>query len=537
VRTRLPLAQGQGTRGVALSGWTGGLAPQTEAEPRKRAPVSSSNSSSGTRERKYALAALEQEATKVSTTPKGERNHRLNRAAFSLGQLVGAGHLTEQEATDALLDAADACGLGKRESEQTIASGLGAGMKEPRRLPEREQSNGDIHNAGSGIVNTEPPADDYEHDDGDAPDAEPSAQIEERLPPAGGTASTAATEQPSDSKPKPPRVVWRDVASIFSPLPPTKWLVRDLHICPGRPTMTAAYGHSAKSLKLQSLSLSLAAGVPVWDQFDAGRFKVKWLDHEQGRHATDKRFQRLARGMDIDPPELDGYLFVATFPDLYLNDAKAVDEYCRAVDGADLVVLDALRGATPGMDENDSKIRICIDNLTRVSEKTGAAFWIIHHAGKPKDGHSDSRTVARGSSAIFDACGTVFVVTGLKGKPKRVSQQKTAAEAEGASLDDFYLEIVDVPIGINPTGGVRVTYRATEAVDAQPSAEDRFEADATKIIEYVRANPGCSQRTARAKCGVAAGRADTVIDALLEEGRLTDSPGKTRGRVLEVPNG
>lgn len=80
----------------------------------------------------YGPAALAREAEHVATAHEGGRNHTLNRAAFSLGQLVGSGHLTEAEVTDALTDAARCAGLDAREAARTITSGLRAGLARPR---------------------------------------------------------------------------------------------------------------------------------------------------------------------------------------------------------------------------------------------------------------------------------------------------------------------------------------------------------------------------------------------------------------------
>jgi hypothetical protein len=84
----------------------------------------------------YAAAALRDEASAVATAPPGTRNDVLNRAAFSLGQLAGAGALTVSEVAGALMSAAAACGLvaddGARKCEATITSGLRAGMAQPR---------------------------------------------------------------------------------------------------------------------------------------------------------------------------------------------------------------------------------------------------------------------------------------------------------------------------------------------------------------------------------------------------------------------
>ncbi len=63
---------------------------------------------------------------------EGTRNHRLNAAAFSLGQLVGAGLLHLDAVAGALLVAALASGLGETEAMRTIGSGLAAGQRCPR---------------------------------------------------------------------------------------------------------------------------------------------------------------------------------------------------------------------------------------------------------------------------------------------------------------------------------------------------------------------------------------------------------------------
>jgi len=80
----------------------------------------------------YASRALEGEVGRVALAPVGQRNHVLNAAAFSLGQLVAGGSLDAMEVAGALLTAASRCGLGEPEAEATIRSGLHAGFSRPR---------------------------------------------------------------------------------------------------------------------------------------------------------------------------------------------------------------------------------------------------------------------------------------------------------------------------------------------------------------------------------------------------------------------
>ncbi|MFC2023908.1 bifunctional DNA primase/polymerase, partial [Chloroflexota bacterium] len=85
----------------------------------------------------YALAALEGELEELALTTEGERNDRLNRAAFSLGQLVVAGLLDRTDVKARLESVALDIGLEPSEVAATIRSGLDAGALQPRRAPER----------------------------------------------------------------------------------------------------------------------------------------------------------------------------------------------------------------------------------------------------------------------------------------------------------------------------------------------------------------------------------------------------------------
>jgi putative DNA primase/helicase len=93
-----------------------------------------------TRRSNYVDAAVRAEAQAVEQARQGQRNHRLNGAAFNLGQFVGAGELSEAEVVRVLINAATHAGLvaddGEESVRKTIASGMIAGKAQPRRAPE-----------------------------------------------------------------------------------------------------------------------------------------------------------------------------------------------------------------------------------------------------------------------------------------------------------------------------------------------------------------------------------------------------------------
>ncbi len=88
----------------------------------------------------YAQKALTDELTKLARSPHQAdgRNIQLNKSAFALGQLVGAEVLDRSSVEAGLYGVALSIGLGEVETRATIRSGFEAGIKEPRRLPEKE---------------------------------------------------------------------------------------------------------------------------------------------------------------------------------------------------------------------------------------------------------------------------------------------------------------------------------------------------------------------------------------------------------------
>ena len=117
---------------VALPAW---ISPRPRVTPAPRVAQSPTTGASP-----YGGAALHNELSAVRALVVGQRNDGLNRAAFSLGRLVGGGELSDALVAESLLCAALAIGLGESEATATIRSGLRAGTAVPRRAPERPRA-------------------------------------------------------------------------------------------------------------------------------------------------------------------------------------------------------------------------------------------------------------------------------------------------------------------------------------------------------------------------------------------------------------
>ncbi len=81
---------------------------------------------------RYAQGAVRRELAELLGTEEGERNRALNKSAFVIGQLVGAGMLDGEDATAVLEDAGQRIGLSPGEVRRSVASGLRAGARCPR---------------------------------------------------------------------------------------------------------------------------------------------------------------------------------------------------------------------------------------------------------------------------------------------------------------------------------------------------------------------------------------------------------------------
>lgn len=283
-----------------------------------------------------------------------------------------------------------------------------------------------------------------------------------------------------------PSYVIESAADIASPLPPLTWICQGLHLARGSVTIVGGYGYSRKTLYCQDLALSVATGRPALGVYSVERAPVVHIDYEQGQRITRERYQRLARASDIDLPAAD--LSVITFPQFRLSDGDAADRIVEILDatGAKLVVLDSLRAAVSGIDENSSDIRECIDVLGAACKRADAAAVIIHHARKPSEGKAEGRYSLRGSAAIYDACDGVFVFSGEKGQPTTVDHAKD--RLVGTELASFGLATEDVAQGDDLRWGLRLVHiEAEQLAEIADAAQERStEVAEDRAMEAIR---------------------------------------------------
>jgi hypothetical protein len=326
------------------------------------------------------------------------------------------------------------------------------------------------------------------------------------------------------------------VAQICAPLPPVPWLVQDLGLAPGAPAIIGGYGYSGKTVAAQALAVAIAAGQPVWGAFAARQGRVLHIDYEQGARLTSDRYQRLMVGMGVTPEQVGDRLTVVSMPSMYLSDAATEAFLTERCQGVDLVIIDSLHASCPAIEENEAGARRYLDVLGRVSERTGCAFLVIHHARKPtKDGVGGAKMVLRGSGALFDACASVLIFGANQGEPPTVTHTK--ARITGKTSPDFVLKIEDTPDSDQGQG--LTVRRADSEIEASTQLDRVLTANCARIrTAFTTLAAGeffQSKDTIRAKTGIGKAPFLVAYSTLLGRGELLEQGTGASRRIMLYP--
>lgn len=324
-----------------------------------------------------------------------------------------------------------------------------------------------------------------------------------------------------------------DGPALAAPLPEIGYLVREIGLVAGggAPHLVAGYGFSGKTLALQALAIALAAGRPAWSAYHVrDPRRVVHVDLEQGDRLTRRRYQRLALPAGVDLASLGDALVVAVMPPLTLSVA-CERQWREIMQGRDLAIVDSLRAATGGQDENSSEIRAGLDMLGHVSESTGCRALVIHHARKPTEDAAGGRYAIRGSSAIFDGVDGAYLFSASRGEPVHVEPVK--ARSHGELVEHFALVISDIEVDGDPRAGLRVEVRGGELVaerreqHAEAARGERARRDAEAVSKALARTPGLGSRELRAAAGLSGDRLAAAVVHLADRIEVRD---ETRGR-------
>lgn len=307
------------------------------------------------------------------------------------------------------------------------------------------------------------------------------------------------------------------------------WVCKELEIGPGRPCGLWGFGGCGKTYVAIALCVATVTGRLLFGRFQVDPGPAVYLSHEMGRSACVERLRRIANGMLCEPIELVD-LSVGIYPKVKLNSPEARAAYTKLCTGKKLCVIDSLRRALPGEDENKSEIAQYLHLLAEVSDATGCTFLVLHHS--PKDGpnadaqglETDDRTMGRGSGAILDGSGSVWLMKGSGKRPRTLKQIRAHDNADGKP-DPIRIDLVQpsMPDPLFDTHGPPVRYDVLEE-QAQPevSAFDRIKAT---TLRFVSENPGMNGKGIESRVGGKATTVRTALDELEAEGLVQGRPG------------
>tara|TARA_R100000656_G_scaffold94406_3_gene68350 strand:+ start:5492 stop:7405 length:1914 start_codon:yes stop_codon:yes gene_type:complete len=154
----------------------------------------------------------------------------------------------------------------------------------------------------------------------------------------------------------------------------------------GSITQLHGYSGSGKSMFLQHLTYAIAAGQNDFGPFELnGPANVLYFDYENGRGVIGKRFKTLS---SIHGDAGEAYKVWASFLDdkdinLTTRQGVAILEDIIKTENPDIVILDTVRSAFLGLDENNAEAWSRVNHLMIRLRDAGLAVIFAHHSNKP----------------------------------------------------------------------------------------------------------------------------------------------------------
>jgi hypothetical protein len=232
------------------------------------------------------------------------------------------------------------------------------------------------------------------------------------------------------------------------------------------------------------LGLCLANGTRRGEAFldePCRRGRVGIFDFENPLDEANKRLRRI--GLTCE--DNDG-LFYFHAPALNLSTEAGRRELAETIERYefDLVVIDSLRRAAPGLDENDSgAVSAVLSPLRALTARSGRTIVVVHHSRKRLgDNPTDASQMVRGS---LDLVASVDVLLYVRAKEAGTFTLEQGKSRRGLAHESILVQIEgsgdDETLSLASAGPVA-------------SAEDKVEAMLARIIEALRADGGVLTR-------------------------------------------
>lgn len=302
---------------------------------------------------------------------------------------------------------------------------------------------------------------------------------------------------------------------------PIRWLLDGIMEKESFAILAGQYG-TYKSFVALAWALAVATGT-TWMEHKAAPGKVlyiagegqrgiqkralAWMEHS-GHRPEPGMFQVYPRSIRLNRPEDVAQLRAFVNEEFY-----------------DLVVVDTLHRAMPGVEENSSKeVGACFDAMDAIRDDYGFAVLYVHHTG-----HIATR--ARGSSSIEDDADSAFVIELEDGISRDVENSRilrNSKQKDSEPLTDKMLVLTQVQIGLESVGVV-------EAIVADKAERKQSKAVATRETRRQKMKAGIlwaihrgavTKRAIRADVSGDNGLIDQLIVEMFQEGWVAGGPGQ-----------
>jgi hypothetical protein len=501
--------------------------PQTRTAPRQR-------TNGAERRSKYVERALEEECERIRTAPDGTQNNAINAAAFSIGQLVAGGEIVEATAREELLAAALAGKHPRRRAETAIASGLAAGMKQPRTVPEPEP---DRQRSTT-------------HDDPGDPGTEAPPQRDPAEAPSRGKKQRSQTEHAT----YPPVVSPAGyLASLTAHTPiatgiPLLDRASDGGLRPETFTIIAGGSTAGKTTLLVTLARALAQTeclvvflaadehprritVRLAQTCGCDRALLKAGDEYERSRACEAFARELG-----NVPVLDGAHWTV---ETAMRWAREIAE------GRPMALLvDSLHAAQSDLfgedDEETKRVRLMSVALRSIAD--GGAIVVAsaeanrrHTAPVAADGDPVPMVAVKGSSKAEYACDMLVVLDAIDGAPTTLCQVPKSRDGETGACTLIRDPAKSLMLAAGGTGSsATVIRRETRAEVKQKRKDTAIDALVEKLVRYIAEHGPLSQNALEAKGGAQRQATRDALERAVLEKRLDRTVGARNARIFSL---
>ena len=241
----------------------------------------------------------------------------------------------------------------------------------------------------------------------------------------------------------------RDPSSVIAHVskatffPPAESLIEDFA---SKATVTMFLGPSQAGKTATMVAMAYAIG--ALDEFAGNKVLAHGSTLYVARQDPSGVVQRIRAAEAFHGHESSCYLWDTRGEPLLLDDARSVTAFIGSVTAAQeesllpalqVIVIDTLSVSLSHSDENsNSDMRVVMENLHRIAEKTGASVWVAHHTTKSANNQS------RGAGCLVNDADEVFMVQRSGKGPQAVTKLQRSAVRSALAGTTIELDLVPV---------------------------------------------------------------------------------------------